>query len=282
MTSNNQGATMKQVELQDGASADIVQENVQHLKELFPDAFALLPGSVRDSHVTRTALMLTGGSSSVRAFEEDLRQAGVAARVLLCKAAAAEWGVDWRTCSTAKNQVVHGSQRLSFGALAVDATARSLGVRMGAVRVWLVGAMALATGSQVSAADFAALEVACRTAGVTLHVETLYGDNAHHIAESCFKGLARALRAAVAIDPAAAEFGGIGQWILEAAQAGRHLLAVDLGHLDKMPGACRLDREVEPALRHPARGRYGPEVHGAGSPLALPVRCSRRATGRTR
>lgn len=40
-------------------------------------------------------------------------------------------------------------------------------------------------------------------AGVTLHVETLYGDNSHHIAESCFKGLARALRAAVAIDPQA-------------------------------------------------------------------------------
>jgi imidazoleglycerol-phosphate dehydratase len=41
-------------------------------------------------------------------------------------------------------------------------------------------------------------------AGVTLHVETLYGTNDHHIAESCFKGLARALRAAVAIDPRAA------------------------------------------------------------------------------
>ena len=38
-------------------------------------------------------------------------------------------------------------------------------------------------------------------AGITLHVETLYGDNAHHIAESCFKGLARALRHAVAVDP---------------------------------------------------------------------------------
>lgn len=38
-------------------------------------------------------------------------------------------------------------------------------------------------------------------AGLTLHVETLYGDNAHHIAESCFKGLARALRKAVALDP---------------------------------------------------------------------------------
>jgi imidazoleglycerol-phosphate dehydratase len=41
-------------------------------------------------------------------------------------------------------------------------------------------------------------------AGVTLHVETLYGENSHHITESCFKGLARALRAAVAIDPRAA------------------------------------------------------------------------------
>ena len=38
-------------------------------------------------------------------------------------------------------------------------------------------------------------------AGLTLHVETLYGSNDHHIAESCFKGLARALRAALAIDP---------------------------------------------------------------------------------
>jgi imidazoleglycerol-phosphate dehydratase len=38
-------------------------------------------------------------------------------------------------------------------------------------------------------------------AGVTLHVETLYGDNSHHIAESCFKGLARALRQAVTVDP---------------------------------------------------------------------------------
>lgn len=41
-------------------------------------------------------------------------------------------------------------------------------------------------------------------AGVTLHVETLYGDNAHHVAESCFKGLARALKIALAIDPATA------------------------------------------------------------------------------
>ena len=39
-------------------------------------------------------------------------------------------------------------------------------------------------------------------AGATLHVETLYGVNSHHIAESCFKGLGRALREAIAVDPA--------------------------------------------------------------------------------
>lgn len=40
-----------------------------------------------------------------------------------------------------------------------------------------------------------------QSAGVTLHVENLYGENNHHIVESCFKGLARALRQAVALDP---------------------------------------------------------------------------------
>ena len=39
-----------------------------------------------------------------------------------------------------------------------------------------------------------------QAAGITLHVETLHGDNNHHIAESAFKGLARALREAVEID----------------------------------------------------------------------------------
>ena len=40
-----------------------------------------------------------------------------------------------------------------------------------------------------------------QNAGMTLHVENLYGTNSHHIIESCFKGLARALRQAVEIDP---------------------------------------------------------------------------------
>jgi imidazoleglycerol-phosphate dehydratase len=44
-----------------------------------------------------------------------------------------------------------------------------------------------------------------QAAGITLHVENLYGENNHHIVESCFKGLARALRTAITIDPRAAD-----------------------------------------------------------------------------
>jgi imidazoleglycerol-phosphate dehydratase len=40
-----------------------------------------------------------------------------------------------------------------------------------------------------------------QTAGATLHIQNLYGENTHHIVESCFKGLARSLGAAVALDP---------------------------------------------------------------------------------
>lgn len=44
-----------------------------------------------------------------------------------------------------------------------------------------------------------------QAAGITLHVENLYGTNNHHIIESCFKGLARAMKMALAIDPRAAD-----------------------------------------------------------------------------
>ena len=39
-----------------------------------------------------------------------------------------------------------------------------------------------------------------QAAGITLHIENIYGDNSHHIIESCFKGLARSLREALKID----------------------------------------------------------------------------------
>lgn len=61
--------------------------------------------------------------------------------------------------------------------------------------------------SQVRIGDFDAelvrewFNAFAMAAGLTLHVETLYGGNNHHIAESCFKALARALREAIEIDP---------------------------------------------------------------------------------
>ncbi|WP_185984157.1 imidazoleglycerol-phosphate dehydratase HisB [Aureimonas mangrovi] len=42
-------------------------------------------------------------------------------------------------------------------------------------------------------------------AGLTLHVENLYGENSHHIAETCFKAVARVLGEAIAVDPRQAE-----------------------------------------------------------------------------
>lgn len=44
-----------------------------------------------------------------------------------------------------------------------------------------------------------------QNAGITLHIENLYGENNHHIAETCFKAVARALRSAVTVDPRAAD-----------------------------------------------------------------------------
>jgi imidazoleglycerol-phosphate dehydratase len=44
-----------------------------------------------------------------------------------------------------------------------------------------------------------------QNAGLTLHVVNLYGENNHHVAETCFKAVARALRGAVALDPRVAD-----------------------------------------------------------------------------
>jgi imidazoleglycerol-phosphate dehydratase len=44
-----------------------------------------------------------------------------------------------------------------------------------------------------------------QAAGITLHIENLYGSNNHHVVESCFKALARALRQAIEIDPRKAD-----------------------------------------------------------------------------
>ena len=88
---------------------------------LFGGTLAPLPDTVRREHWVRSALLLTGGSTSLRMFEAPLREAGAAARVLLAKAAAVRWGVDWEQCETRDGFVVGDGRRLRFGELAAAA-----------------------------------------------------------------------------------------------------------------------------------------------------------------
>ncbi|WP_420137904.1 molybdopterin cofactor-binding domain-containing protein [Sphingomonas sp.] len=70
---------------------------------------------------TRHALMITAGSTSVRAFEPSFREAGALARALLSMAAGKRLGVDWQACDTEAGFVVRGDDRFRFGELAAEA-----------------------------------------------------------------------------------------------------------------------------------------------------------------
>jgi len=71
----------------------------------------------------RNMFVVTGGSSSIRQFEGPCREAGAAARTLLCQAAAARWGIAWEQCRTDRGFVLAGKRRLSFAELVVEASA---------------------------------------------------------------------------------------------------------------------------------------------------------------
>lgn len=66
-------------------------------------------------------MMLTGASSSIRAFEGPCRAAAAAARAMLMMAAAARWDVDWQECETHAGFVTHDKRRLRFAELAAEA-----------------------------------------------------------------------------------------------------------------------------------------------------------------
>lgn len=71
--------------------------------------------------------------------------------------------------------------------------------------VWRVGLAAPKLGEMETELFREWFQAFAQTCGATLHVESLYpGGNTHHVIEACFKALARALRAAVEIDPRAA------------------------------------------------------------------------------
>ena len=80
----------------------------------------------QDGYFATEPLQITGGSSTLRNFGMIARQAGAAARILLCKAAAARWDADWRACETEAGFVKRGDDRLRFGELVEEAAKLSL------------------------------------------------------------------------------------------------------------------------------------------------------------
>jgi imidazoleglycerol-phosphate dehydratase len=89
---------------------------------------------------------------------------------------------------------VHLPMDESLTRVAVDVSGRPM-------LVWRVAFPAAKVGEMDCELFREWFQAFAQNAGVTLHVETLYGFNAHHIAESCYKGLARALREALSLDP---------------------------------------------------------------------------------
>ena len=91
-------------------------------RALVPNWAGRLRTAIQSEMATRDATMLTGGSTSLRNFEARYREAGAVARILLQKAAAQKWGVDWEDCSVSKGFIVHDNKRVRFADV-VESTA---------------------------------------------------------------------------------------------------------------------------------------------------------------
>lgn len=123
------GADWRTVAVQ-GAPISPLYANVLLARQFLANDWSRLAGGAGDwvleQIATREAMMLTGGSTSVRAFAQSYRDAGAAARVLLCKAAAARWDVSWESCSIVDGLVTDGQRKLRIGELAAEAAGFSL------------------------------------------------------------------------------------------------------------------------------------------------------------
>jgi isoquinoline 1-oxidoreductase beta subunit len=86
---------------------------------------APLGGGPYGNSLAPKKMRMTAGSTSVRAFEQPLREAAAVARTMLVAAAAGRWNVDESECETADGYVISGARTLSFGELAEEAAERS-------------------------------------------------------------------------------------------------------------------------------------------------------------
>ncbi len=84
-------------------------------------ADGVMPDWAIDRWARGVPLMVTGGSTSVRGFESRLREAGAAARALLCSAAARRWDAAWDACETADGFITRGNDKMRFGEVAAEA-----------------------------------------------------------------------------------------------------------------------------------------------------------------
>jgi len=95
------------------------------------DSVAVEPAPHGDAYVNKlighdygVTTRITAGSSSIREFEQPLREAAATARMMLCDEAAERWGVNAAECDSADGHVEHEGKRITFGELAAEAARR--------------------------------------------------------------------------------------------------------------------------------------------------------------
>lgn len=119
------GADWRTVGVQ-SAPINPLYANTLLAREWLASDWTRLAGSAGDwsieQYATRRALMLTGAGTSLPMFHQAYREAGAAARVLLCQAAAARWDVSWESCDIREGIISDGAQRtLKIGEVVEDA-----------------------------------------------------------------------------------------------------------------------------------------------------------------
>ncbi len=151
-------------------------------------------------------------STGVGFFDHMLEQLSRHSRIDISLTAKGDLHVDGHhtveDCGIALGQAVakalgdkRGIARYAHAYLPMDETLTrtSLDISGRPYLVWRVAFRAQKTGDMDTELFREFFQAFAQNAGITLHIELLYGENAHHIAESCFKGLARALGEAIAI-----------------------------------------------------------------------------------
>ena len=152
-------------------------------------------------------------STGVGFFDHMLEQLSRHSRIDISLSAKGDLHVDQHhtveDCGIALGQAVakalggkHGIVRYAHAYLPIDETLTRTALDLSgrAYFIWRVAIPAAKIGDMDTELFREFFQAFAQNAGITLHIELLYGENSHHIAESCFKGLARALASAIAID----------------------------------------------------------------------------------